>query len=338
LQKRSGTPERSIENVLLTSSVPQKCSASRNRSIKNVLLNFGVPSKRSAHKKRSMQNDLPEHQRSKCNVLVAYPYLNASLMRGLVDYKDEISFILDSGAFSAWKSGKNVTLDGYCKFVESLPFAPLFYFTLDVIGDPIATMRNYHEMRRRGFSPVPVFTPGAPIEHLEEYYETSEILGCGGLTNKVGQESLQYLQRIVRASKGRKMHLLGYTKPQLVKHFKPFSCDSSSWCRAQRYGHMDVYLGRGEYGQWNRPSAKHAPKPAIVQALRRMGFDVAPLMSEHHWRKSGMTQTVSTRSWCYYMRDAERAIRTKIFLAVGNLGHLNEIMSQWRFIHARSDA
>jgi len=71
---------------------------------------------------------------NKLNLLFSYAYLNGTIIN-LLNNKD-INFLLDSGAFSAWKLKKEIKLDDYCKFVESLPFAPWKYFTLDVIGNP----------------------------------------------------------------------------------------------------------------------------------------------------------------------------------------------------------
>ena len=59
--------------------------------------------------------------------------------------------LIDSGAFTAWKANESISLDDYCRFIEKLPVTPWGYFQLDVVGDPDGTIRNYDEMRRRGF-------------------------------------------------------------------------------------------------------------------------------------------------------------------------------------------
>jgi hypothetical protein len=187
-------------------------------------------------------------------------------------------------------------------------------------------------MLKRGFSPVPVFTPNQSFSEIEIYYKTSEIIGCGGLTTKFGAESIKYLRKVMTAVNGRKIHLLGYTKPDYIKYFKPFSCDSSSWTRAQRYGLCDLYVGQGKYLSFTRPQAANKPKPRIVEAIRRLGFQVSDFAKEENWRKThSIAREVSARSWTKYMIDCSKAINTKIFLALGSADDLRLALKHWDY-------
>ncbi len=78
----------------------------------------------------------------KLSCLAAYPYMSPPTVDMLNRNKDNLRFLLDSGAFTAWKAGKPIALDDYCKFLDTLPFKPWRYFTLDVIGDPKNTLKN----------------------------------------------------------------------------------------------------------------------------------------------------------------------------------------------------
>jgi hypothetical protein len=263
------------------------------------------------------------------NILYAYPYMKEGVVREIARHKEHLCLFVDSGAFSAFHSGHKVTLDGYCEFLRSLPFKPDHYFMLDVIANPDATMKNYKEMLARGFNPIPIFTPSAPFDHIDEFLKTSDILGCGGLTEKYGAKSLHYLTKVFERAKGAKIHLLGYTQPSYVKHFKPYSCDSTSWVRGQRYGQMDLYIGQGEYISWHRRQARNKPTERIASAVRRLGYDVAQFQSEAAWRGStSAAASMSIRSWLAYMMDAEKYIGTKIALACGDVRKLQEIMRE----------
>ena len=77
------------------------------------------------------------------NILVAYPYMNPQVIESLRRCGSWLRFTLDSGAFTAWKAGKPIELDDYCRFLEQLPIKPWRYFTLDVIGNPDGTLKNY---------------------------------------------------------------------------------------------------------------------------------------------------------------------------------------------------
>jgi len=263
----------------------------------------------------------------KLPILVAYPYMKKGLIEALLQHKDEITFLLDSGAFTAWKSGNPIKLDDYCRFLDQLPITPWRYFALDVVGDHEKTMRNYEIMLERGYSPIPVFTPGQSFDDIDKYYETTDLIGCGGLVKKYSDGSLHYLQKVMKAAKGRKVHLLGYTKPDYIKLLRPYSCDSSSWSRAQRYGLCDVYLGRGTYIGITRRGFAKKPKPKIVEAVKRLGVSVTDLMKEENWRGSeSLPPVISARTWVMYSRDALPAIDTRIFFALGDVGALNRAL------------
>lgn len=267
---------------------------------------------------------------SKLNVLVAYPYMSKSLVQNLIKYGDRINFLLDSGAFTAWKSGKPIELNQYCDFLDSLPIKPWRYFALDVVGDAKATMANYEKMLQRGYKPIPVFTPSQEFTDIEKYYKTTDMIGCGGLTNKFGKDGIRYLQKVIEHVKGRKIHLLGYTKPDYIKFFRPYSCDSSSWIRAQRYGLCDLYVGNGKYLSFTRRQAASHPKPEIIAAIKNLGFSLTEFMLEENWRKGKNIATIaSARSWTKYMIDAQKAINVKIFLALGTVDHLELALKSW---------
>lgn len=269
---------------------------------------------------------------SKLNVLVAYPYMKKKLVEALVENASRVDLLLDSGAFTAWNAGKPVHLDAYCEFIETLPIKPWRYFALDVIGDADATMRNYKTMLERGFTPIPVFTPSQKFEDIEEYYKTTDMIGCGGLTTKFGAESIRYLRKVMAATKGRKIHLLGYTKPDYIKYFRPTTCDSSSWSRAQRYGLCDLYVGQGKYLSFTRRGALNKPKPQIIEAIKRLGFTLQDFAKEENWRKSrNIAREASARSWTKYILDASKAINTEIFLALGGADDLMLALEHWEY-------
>jgi phosphoribosylglycinamide formyltransferase-1 len=179
------------------------------------------------------------------NVLVAYPYMNQRMIDLLVSAGSSLRFNLDSGAFTAWKAGKQIGLDEYCRFLEGLPIKPWRYFTLDVIGDPGETLRNYETMLARGFKPVPIFTRGEDPSVLEQFYKTSEVVGIGGLVGTPRNRG--FVKAIMKHIGDRKVHWLGFTDFNFVKTFRPYMCDSSSWESAARYGALKLYMGGGRF-------------------------------------------------------------------------------------------
>jgi hypothetical protein len=213
------------------------------------------------------------------NILVAYPYYKGL---DLTTLPDRTRLVIDSGAFTAWKSGKPIALDDYCRFIEGLKTKPWRYFSLDVIGDPHASMQNYETMLRRGFSPMPVFTRGEDFSVLEDYYKTSEVVGVGGLVGT--PKNKQFVNKVMRHVNGRKCHWLGFTNRAFVMAYKPYMCDSSSHdSQAAMYGTLSVYLGRGRSVQLSCKDFAHPPQDVVIEALRKEGACWSQLAKKEMW-------------------------------------------------------
>lgn len=249
------------------------------------------------------------------NLLSAYPYLAKGMLDLIAANAGHVRFLLDSGAYTAWKTGKEITLDGYCKFVEELPVTPWRYFTLDVIGDPDATRRNYETMLQRGFKPVPIFTRGEAWSVLDEYYQTSDYVGLGGLLN--GDESREwYVDQAIKHSGTRRVHLLGYTEMQRLKQWRPYTCDSSSWLSAERYGTAYIYQGFGRFETWKRTSASKQPPDRLLERIRQLGFKASDFSTHANWlRGNSLTQFLSAASWVAASLDVGKHLGTKLFLS-----------------------
>lgn len=258
----------------------------------------------------------------KLNVLVAYPYATEATVAAIKALGPNVRWLLDSGAFTAWKQGKPIALDDYCRFIERLPVEPWRYFMLDVIGQPEATARNYAAMRARGFAPVPIFTRGAPLEELEALYQTTDLVGIGGLVTRK-QSPKAYLKWLWPRLRGRRVHLLGFTQPEWLKHFRPYSCDSTSWMiRAAKYGCIPLYMGNGRFTNVSREDFRTRPPQAIVDRLAYYGLDPFALTKAEAWTNKASAQArvavrACVRSFIHFSIDIERNTGTHFFLAAG---------------------
>lgn len=180
-------------------------------------------------------------------LLVSYAYFKDKLFAG--DYRiieevraGNIELMIDSGAFTAFTKGKEIRLNDYLSFIarlraENIPFN---YVQLDAIGDPEATFRNYEEMRRQGFGDtIPVFTRGENIEHLDHLYSMSDYIMLGGIA--VGDTTKNYVKYILERNNNRRIHLLGFTVANFLRHYRPYSCDSSGSESYARFGGWPYY-------------------------------------------------------------------------------------------------
>lgn len=252
------------------------------------------------------------------NLLAAYPYLNRQLIEVLQGSKDQIRFVLDSGAFTAWKAGKPIALDDYCRFIDSLPIKPWRYFTLDVIGDPEGTIKNYETMLARGYKPVPIFTRGERLEMLDHYYKTSDVVGIGGLVGT--QKNKGFINGIMKHVGDRKVHWLGFTSTDYLKHYRPYMCDSSSWASALIYASVKLYDRNGRFVSVKKADFKTKPSDDVLRILREYEVDPSELGKAGSWKNSGKgdypIEVVTFRSITKYQRDITKNLKTKMFMAV----------------------
>jgi hypothetical protein len=244
------------------------------------------------------------------SLLIAYPYLDSPHMLadlGAVQARFNANVIVDSGAFTAFQTGRVITLDEYDAFLDTLPLPPTHYVNLDVIGDPVGSWRNYEALRARGRHPLPVFTYGDEPAALERMYDAvghDGLVGLGALVSRKGLHGyLAWLMPLVGA---RKAHLLGLAQPSIVGHWKPYSCDVSSYMMAHRYGTMPVYLGRGQWRRFERSDCTR-PTPELHRLLLSYGVHPRDLTLGVNWSSAkALSGVVAVRSYMRYAADCYR--------------------------------
>lgn len=252
------------------------------------------------------------------SLLVAYPYVTKGVYDLMAQFAGVggVRWLLDSGAFTAWKSGQPISLDDYCSFLRNLPVQPWRYFALDVIGDGAASARNYYEMLHRGFKPVPVFTRGESLDVLDRYYETSDLVAIGGLVSRVSDPK-PYIKHLHKHLGQRAYHLLGFTALDWIKYLKPYSVDSSSWEAAARYGTLCVYMGQGRIKNLShREVRSHLHDESLAARIRALGFELPDLGRESNWHGGqSLARQITTASWMWLSIDVERRLGVRLFLA-----------------------
>ena len=267
------------------------------------------------------------------NLLVSYPYMKPDVIKGLKACGPALRFLLDCGAYTAWSSGNPVNLDEYCRFLENPPVPLWRYFALDVIGDGDATLRNYETMLKRGFNPLPIFTPGDPLAVMDRYYETSDVVGVGGL-NALGSGH-NYVRTVYGHAAGRKLHLLGYATVGHIKALRPYMCDASTWEAGARFAQLNLYMGNGRMAVLDKSDFVTRPPAAVVERIRGYGYDPAALAKAAGWaggysvarRLCGVNMTALSI-------DVERNLGTKLFLAC-NTGVALNILRRGMFRNTR---
>jgi hypothetical protein len=263
-------------------------------------------------------------------ILTSYIYLkdNKDLLRTLDKYGNAVSVYLDSGAFTAFTRGAKIDLAEYIKWLKSPPIAIDRFFQLDVIGEPGQTKRNLSAMRDAGLNPVPVFTRGTNFDELGRMYSGSDLVAVGGLVQTPNH--LGYIKRLMREIGCRKIHWLGVTKPNFISKYQPYSCDSSSWVQARKFGRIQLYMGKGRFSVYTKKDAIDArPTSQQVSAIRSYGFTTNDLRPENWVGASHPAFIVGRRSFVRYAVEVAEKFGTKIYAAVTVSREVAEIAADY---------
>lgn len=252
---------------------------------------------------------------SRLRLLIAYPYLNSKAVDAITRMGNSVELMVDSGAFTAWQSGKPINLQDYINFIKALPVRPFMYVMLDVIGDPVRTRQNYDEMRRQGLSPVPVWTRGDSIEALDHYASTASVVCMGGLVRK-GISPVPYLMAMRKHTQDTHVHLLGVNRMQLLKALRPYSCDSSNFTGALRYGRCDLHMGAGVMRAFARKDLVGRIDQPMALAIARLGYDIADLRNPASWRGGkSLSARITVASWISLSAEVRARIGTRMYLS-----------------------
>ncbi len=263
----------------------------------------------------------------KLNLLASYAYMKGK--SNLVDWATKnphIDFFLDSGAFTAHTTGKKVTVEEYAVFVQQ--HAVKKFLTLDVIGNPQRTMDQFFKLYQMGLNPMPIFTRGAPKEHLAIYYEYSNDIALGGIfsnDNNVLGYVTWFMNELAKLGEAR-THWLGWSEHSLVLKMKPASYDNSSWIWSQRHRYVACFMkNKLHYISWHKIKNQYR-LPGVRAMCEAIGFDSADLMREEPWvGKNALVSQCAAYSFIKYGQALQSRVGTKVYLVFGDENGLNTL-------------
>jgi hypothetical protein len=160
-----------------------------------------------------------------------------------------VSLFLDSGAYSAMTQGIEIDMDEYIKFIKKHQEYIEIYACLDVIGDPVATYKNQKYMMKKGLNPIIAFHKGEDYKWLRKYLDEFEYVALGGIAGtgdsmRIVRRHLDTCWGIICDTKDRmprrKIHGFGLTSIPLLFRYPWYSCDSTTWVMASRFGSVIV--------------------------------------------------------------------------------------------------
>jgi len=146
---------------------------------------------------------------------------------------------LDSGAFSAFRSGAKIDLNDYISFLKTSGKSFDAYANLDVIGNAEASLKNQEKMDKAGLFAIPTFHYGEDFEYLKFYIKKYSYVALGGMVPLSGSQFLRpwidSCWKIIGGTKV-KIHGFGLTNLELVQQYPWHSIDSTTASRAGRTG------------------------------------------------------------------------------------------------------
>ena len=171
-----------------------------------------------------------------------------------------VSLMLDSGAYSAWKSGASIDLDEYVKFIKKYGEYFESCVALDVIPGSAGSMENadiekaaaesrenYLAMRDQGLDPIPVFHQGEDMKWLERMLDDgAQYVGISPYMRSSINQVIDWMDKcfdIVTDRDGRpivKTHCFGATALPLVMRFPFYTADSTTWKLIPGYGRIKI--------------------------------------------------------------------------------------------------
>ena len=240
------------------------------------------------------------------HILESYHYV------GKQKFVDEMrvnnaQIFLDSGAFSAFTLGVDISVEDYCEYIKRntdiirVEDNVVMASVLDGIGDPLQTWRNQLEMELRGAKPLPCFHAGEDERYLEWYVKNYEYITLGGMVGSSTKQLCIWLDRMwdryLTDGSGRariKVHGFGITAVPIMERYPWYSCDSSSWIQSAAFGSI-VTPNYGPLSVSEKSPSRHdagqhvttltpIEQDHILQYLEQQGFTYERLSTVYESR------------------------------------------------------
>lgn len=168
------------------------------------------------------------------NWLIAYP------SKKIVEYNHKATIFVDSGAYSVYTGKKIITHQKYIDYLKHLNNN--HYASLDVIGDPEASKRNYLEEVKQGLKPIPTFHQGESLRYLEYYLDHCDYISLGGLVGIGTGKMIPFIEKcfsvIAKRNNKVKVHAFGILSWEMLSKYPFYSADGTSWFAGSKRGNV----------------------------------------------------------------------------------------------------
>lgn len=175
-------------------------------------------------------------------LLVSFYYLDPwEKHRSEYCYRD---WALDSGAFSAKNSGKEIDLNAYIDTAARLLETDKTLtevFALDVIGDAEASLRNAEIMWAAGIPAIPCYHISEPESYLMEIAGRCDKIALGGVSDLRGPAKTRWAQQCFARVWPKRIHGFAVGSESSIMAVPWHSVDAANW-----------ELGPCAFGSWKQ--------------------------------------------------------------------------------------
>lgn len=171
-------------------------------------------------------------------ILISYVYLEPFLkFQPKYHYRN---WCMDSGAYSAWNSGKVIDIEKYidtCHKIKDVDPTLVEIIALDVINDGKTpkmetakkSLANALHMKERGLDVIPVFHYGEDYGILREYCAAFNKVGLSCRFGELVEDSLKFYDQCFAREWPKRFHSFGWMEDYVAFAYPFHSLDSASW-------------------------------------------------------------------------------------------------------------
>lgn len=265
-------------------------------------------------------------QFDKIGILSSYAYMRknaefASILTVLSEL-GLINFLVDSGAFTAYHAGSEISLPDYMEFCKRVHDKCYQYIMLDVIANPVRTRQNLDTMLQAGLKPMPVFTIGEEFSVVKELVEYNECICVAGGAATKGPVMQARIQKAYKASKGKaKIHGLAFVKYPLVAQLPMITCDSSTYTAGNRFGMACIFDKVN--GMRQVPYKEGLRKGELLSSRYMSGLTPAQINNDDTFKGTLAPQVFQSYQSYIEMEQRFSYYKRKYFFAMTNIIQLS---------------
>lgn len=241
-------------------------------------------------------------------LLMSYHYFRKTdLDRMVGKFAMPARIFADSGAYSASTLGAEIDVREYGNWLIKYRKHFSVIANLDVIGSAEKSYENLKILERMGLDPLPVYHTGEDWKWFDRYIDEYPYIALGGAVGYSASVlmpwAIKCFKRVRERNSSTVFHGFGLTNIKAITSLPWFSCDSSTWAQAYRWGKPQIW----EPVQKKLIEVHVGDRPAVMKVSRQiqaLGGDPGVIYdrSRYNWRNAASIASCSWRAMEHHLR------------------------------------